>query len=593
MNLTEDHLKLSEVKSALSNHSKPTDGSTRVGYFVMSNFTANPIEPYLKYWHMNHARQTEIHFSDLDNPRLEIFDSNSELYSNKARDSILLINLDEWVPDFTKNKWNSNDIFEEYKSLLNRLIEKTHGQIFINSFIYNPFIENGFESAPHEMSIASKVLTLNSNLLTYIKPLKDRITLLDWNKYTSWLGFERTYDNRKWNLYRIPFTNEFYKQIASDIYFATHNKLGGMKKCVILDCDNTLWGGIIGEDGISDIKLDSETIPGRFFYQFQEQLVELNKRGILLSLCSKNNPDDVFDVLDKHPFCLLKREHFSAIKINWENKAQNILEIGRSLNLGLDSFIFIDDSNMECDLIRNEIPGIEVLQVPSSDRLYNLPHLLNQKPYFKSGSSSIEDTHRVQMYSDEFKRQDLKKNFTNIDEFIKTLKLKLTIRRNPLNQVPRIAQLTQKTNQFNFTSKRHSENTIADFISSTRTHVYTAEVEDKFGKYGITGVIVVETGDAKVGNVEIFLMSCRILGRKIELYFLNKVIHEIQKEFEIKHWRTEYIPSLKNQQLAEFWPRCGLTLQEIVNETKIYEGQFQIDLPKKPLLEVIYIDNDT
>ena len=328
------------------------------------------------------------------------------------------------------------------------------------------------------------------------------------------------------------------------------------KKCIVLDLDNTLWGGILGEDGISGIKIGGD-YPGKAFSFFQQSLHQLSKTGIILTVCSKNNEADVLEAWEKNPFMVLKKEHFAAYRINWADKATNIKELADELNIGLDSLVFVDDNPTERELIRHMLPMVYVPVFPSQP--YELPLFFKKlvDECFKVYSITEEDRKKTAQYKANAARAQAQHSFTDFEAFLESLDIQITIEAANEFNIPRIAQMTQKTNQFNLTTKRYSD---AD-IKSRLAHgwkIWCISVADRFGDNGITGAIMVN------GNtIDSFLLSCRILGKGIEKAFLKKILALLKESGYISIW-AHYIPTAKNAQVADFYEQCGFPC--VINE---------------------------
>src|SRR5262249_27162949 len=260
-------------------------------------------------------------------------------------------------------------------------------------------------------------------------------------------------------------------------------------------------------------KLDRNDYPGKAFYDFHTSLLHLAERGVLIVLCSKNNEADVFEVLDEHPWCRLKRTHLSGWRINWQDKATNIVELADELNLGLDSFVLVDDSPAECELVRNLLPEVTVLSVP--EKVYELPSLLLKQGLFDTLRLTDEDKGRARLYQSETQRKSSRGAFLSVDDYLASLETVAVIHRMTPAEGPRAAQLTQKTNQFNLTTKRYSEADMRTFAARTDAAVFTLSVKDRFGDLGLVGVAILER-DGTAGRIDSFLMSCRVLGRGLE-----------------------------------------------------------------------------
>lgn len=330
--------------------------------------------------------------------------------------------------------------------------------------------------------------------------------------------------------------------------------MGHAKKCLILDCDNTLWGGVIGEDGLKGINLSPSEYPGCIYYEFQQTLLHLYERGVLLCLCSKNNEKDVFQVLEEHPHSLIQKKHLAAWQINWKDKGTNIKTLSTELKLNPDSFVFVDDSQNECEWVKNCFSEMEVLQVPSDLPLF--PKLLLHHGWFDTLAFTEEDKKRTHLYQSERLRTSTRKKYENLDDYLKSLNLELAVHAMEDEETTRVAQLTQKTNQFNLTTKRYSERDIKQFQQDPKARIYTMSARDRFGDYGLTGVLIAVLKD-KTAHIDSFLLSCRVLGRNLEYAFLDFCLGELKTHWKMDSWQAKFIPTAKNEQVSDFWTRIG------------------------------------
>jgi FkbH-like protein len=367
------------------------------------------------------------------------------------------------------------------------------------------------------------------------------------------IGINSFYDNRFWYFSAAPYSLDALNVIAKNDFKFINALRGKNKKCLILDCDNTLWGGIIGEDGIDGIKL-SKHGSGGSFYDFQQELVNLHNRGVVLALCSKNNEEDVWEVFDMHPEMLLKREHIAAYEINWEDKAGNIKNISKSLKLGLDSFVFIDDSPFETNMVREILPRVEVILVDPKQS-FDYRQVIGSTGFFDSLQYSAVDRQRTKMYQVESGRRKLQKRSGCIDEFLEKLGMEVTVKFADEKSIHRIAQLTQRTNQFNLTTKRYSDADIKKFVDNDTCDVLYLSLKDKYDDAGIVGAVILQSsGDT--AEIDTCLLSCRVIGRGVETAFLSCVI-EAARLRKVEIVQGKYSPTSKNQQVSDFYSRCG------------------------------------
>ena len=332
------------------------------------------------------------------------------------------------------------------------------------------------------------------------------------------------------------------------------------KKCLVLDLDNTLWSGVVGEEGVEGILL-SGSYPGKAFHLWQEGLKELEKSGVMLAICSKNNMADVEEVWSKRDDMLLQKSDFVAMRINWQDKATNIRELAEELNIGLDSMVFVDDNPTERELIKQQLPEVIVPDFP--EQPYGLMELYKElvENYFGAYRITQEDRSKTTQYIANAQRKQQQAAFTNMEEYLQSLEMKLRIEKVNAATLQRVAQLTQKTNQFNLTTRRYTEADIQRLMDDG-ADVWTLTVSDKFGDYGLTGVMIVANG-----KIDTLLMSCRVLGKGIEMAFIKKVLSEYRGEI-----KAEYITTAKNGQVAEFYDKLGMSRVETLNDGMIYSA---------------------
>lgn len=360
---------------------------------------------------------------------------------------------------------------------------------------------------------------------------------------------------------------------------------GQRKKCLVLDLDNTLWGGVLGEDGVDGIKIGGD-YPGNAFLYFQEALVELSKTGVILAVCSKNNENDVLEAWEKNPFIKLEKNFISSYRINWNNKADNIREIAAELNIGLDSIVFVDDNPTERELVRQKLPMVETPEFPTKP--YGLMEFYENlvDEYFQTSFLTKEDVAKTEQYRANSLRAAAALKFADMSEFIRSLSIKIKILTADSFNIGRIAQMTQKTNQFNLTTRRYSESDINTFVKSGYI-VLCGSVSDRFGDSGITAAIIIRT-EQETAHIDSYLLSCRILGKGIENVFLSAVLNSLKNK-GIKSVTAEFIPTPKNSQVADFYDRNKFVLK---NETQEGVRHYELELDKyistDDLYEIIY-----
>jgi FkbH-like protein len=331
-----------------------------------------------------------------------------------------------------------------------------------------------------------------------------------------------------------------------------HPLSGKVAKVLALDLDNTLWGGVIGEDGLDGIKLGHE-YPGAAYLELQRVILDLRDRGVLLAICSKNNPRDALEVFERHPHMLLKQEHFAALKINWEDKASNLRAIARDLNLGSDSIAFFDDNPAEREFVRAHAPEVMVLDFPSEPT--KLAETLRSAAVFERLTLSSEDRERSRYYAQDRQRAELEASSSSLEDFYRSLELVVELSPVADGTLARTAQLTQKTNQFNLTTRRYGEPEIAALRNDPGVDVLTVRTSDRFGDNGLVGVAIVKRSE-DAAELDTLLLSCRVIGRTIETALLAHVI-ESERARGATRLLGKFVATKKNGPARDFFPKHG------------------------------------
>lgn len=394
------------------------------------------------------------------------------------------------------------------------------------------------------------------------------IRIIDTQDIVRAVGQQASFDNRFYFRSKAPYTGAYMNELAHRIAAAARGFGAHFYKVLALDCDNTLWGGVIGEDLLNGIKLSPHDYPGNIFWRMQQEFAALERQGILLALVTKNNVADVEEVLRNHPDMVLNEAQIVAKKANWEDKSSNLRALAQELNVGLDSFIFLDDSSFECEAVRQQLPMVKTVQVPST--LSNYPHVVTEiKSLFLAGGISADSKGKTEQYRQRAGAEELKAQLSSQEEYLATLELKVELTRNARANVTRISELSQKSNQFNLTTHRYSVAEIEQMMEGDTHEVYSLVVSDKFGSAGLTGVAIMRyEGSAAI--VENFFMSCRVIGRGVETGIWARIVADATKR-GCTELRTVYIPSAKNAQVADFYDRLSIPLiKEISDGTRQY-----------------------
>lgn len=557
------------IESVRNSEANPRSEHPTFRISILRNYTVEAILPLLKFHCFRNGVTPVITVGDYDNVQQEILNTSSHVYETKPDLIIVSLLLEHLDPASISVAWDSSAAQATVLSMLNDLVAKTSVPAIVNTFISPLHSEDGIGAARHSEHRVSKVHELNAAIRRFAREHADHVFVLDWERILMRLGEQLAIDYRFNYLYRAPFKKDFNEACAAEIGKIVRLLRGGVKKCLVLDCDNTLWGGVIGEDGLDGIALNPHEYPGRCYYEFQRSVLNLVEQGVLVALCSKNNADDVFEALDKHPHCLLKRSHLAAWRIDWNNKAANLTALAQELNLGIDSFVFVDDSAVECQLIRQTAAEVTVLQVPGNP--YDLPRLLYSEGWFDTLSVSSEDRQRTSMYVAERERSEFKSRYVNVDEYLQSLELAASVYRARDEDLARVAQLVGKTNQFNLTTRRHPEVVIRDYAADPDWAVYVMKARDRFAELGVIATLIAHR-TARIGTVDTLLMSCRALGRRLEEVFVDDCLSELETQWGIAEWRAEYVVTRKNGQVRDFWERMGFAVSAADERRVLYHA---------------------
>jgi FkbH-like protein len=378
--------------------------------------------------------------------------------------------------------------------------------------------------------------------------------VLDAQRWVARVGERKAFNPKLWYLGKIAFSTDVYKEAVRDIKAATRGLSGKAKKLIVLDLDDTLWSGIVGEVGWEQLGLGGHDAVGEAFVDFQRALKSLRNRGILLAIVSKNEESVALEAIRKHPEMVLREDDFAGWKINWRDKAANIEELVSELNLGLDSVVFIDDNPVERARVKDALPGVFVPDWPKDKLLY--VQVLSTLDCFDSGSVSSEDRQRAGMYKAERERTTLRNTVGSIDGWLETLNTRVVVETLNKENLARVAQLFNKTNQMNLTTRRMTAAELLDWTSGGERQIWGFRTSDRFGDSGLTGIVGVE---AKGDTLEIvdFILSCRVMGRRIEEAMLS-VSSEYGRARGLKLLSARYIETAKNKPCLSFFEHSGL-----------------------------------
>lgn len=446
-------------------------------------------------------------------------------------------------------------VCDKFRCLWEQLTNIYHCPIIQNNFEYPYFRLLGNKDASDIHGRVNFVTKLNLSFYEYTQK-NSNLYICDINYLSASYGLEKWSDSYYWYMYKYAVSVPAIPYLAFNIANIIKSIYGKNKKVLNLDLDNTLWGGIIGDDGIGNIEIGQETPTAQAYSDFQEYLKLHNQLGILLSVNSKNEKENALRGLE-HPDSVLKADDFVIIKANWKLKSENLLDTAKELCLLPESFVFVDDNPAERDIISSQISGVAV---PEINRVENYISIIDKSGFFELTSLSVDDLKRTKMYQDNVKRDQLQKSFANYEDYLITLEMEAEIQSfNPI-YISRIAQLTNKSNQFNLTTKRYSQTDIERVMKNSEYITLYGRLKDKFGDNGVVSVIIGKLGDLDKGDlyIQLWLMSCRVLKRNMEYAMMDELVKK-SRVSGVKRIIGYYYPTAKNRMVKEFYKWLGFT----------------------------------
>ena len=533
---------------------------------ILRNVTVETMLPVISGELLRAGFAPEIHLGDFDAIASETMAGDAALYAF-APDFVFLCQWLEGISPQLATRFTSlsgDQVTAEVariagvvEMLVRAVRANTAVPILINNFPLPARPTLGILDSQQPHGQTNAILALNAQLLQLAADVPD-VYIVDFMRLSAQIGSAEFYDAKQWHIARLPFGRRAQLAVGRELATFVRALRGCSKKCLVLDCDNTLWGGVIGEDGLEGIALGA-TYPGSCFAEFQREILNLYDRGVVLALCSKNDEADVLRVLREHPDMLLHEQHFATWFINWDDKPENLRRIAAALNIGLDALVFVDDNAFEIDFVRAELPQVATILLPK-DRA-EFAAALGRAGLFDSLTLTVEDRLRTGSYRADVERARLQRSSTNVAEYLSSLGIVMTFGPPSELELPRVAQLSQKTNQFNLTTRRYTEAEIRGLRAAGDARVYVMKGRDTVSDLGLVGVIVMRLS-GEVADVEACFVSCRALGRNLEDAFLAAAASDVFATGRISRVVGRYLPTEKNGLCKDFYEKCGFVLIE-------------------------------
>lgn len=546
---------------------------------IAATFTAEPIEQYLEFWMPELDIPSKIEFALYNQVFQQLLDPLSLLSKNEHGINIILMRFEDW------ERFESNtEVGEDFQSSAYEKIERN-----VQDLLLALKSAAGCSATPNLVYLcpASPTAVADTKRVAFFKQMEElmvseldsigNIHLMTTSDLVAAYPVETYYDPVGDKLGHVPYTPLFFSSLGTAIARKISVIRSAPHKVIVLDCDHTLWKGVCGEDGVLGIEID----PPR--KALQEFMVAQHGTGMLICLCSKNNEEDVVEVFERRLEMPLRRDHIVSWRVNWKPKSENIRALAEELQLGLDSFIFIDDNPVECAEVQANCPEVLTLVLPQE--LDSIPRFLANVWAFDRGQVTEEDKQRTALYKNNIERERFREQSLTLGDFMTNLGLEIQISTLAPQHFARVSQLTQRTNQFNFTTVRRSEGEIQQLSQVGKFECLVVEVRDRFGDYGLVGVIIFEAESDAI-KVDTFLLSCRVLGRGVEHRMLSRLA-EVAQARGLSRVDVSYIPTQKNQPALNFLDSVGAQFKQPLGDGYFFKFpvSFAVALTYSPRVE--------
>lgn len=540
------------------NLKKDTTGFKTIKIAILADNASQLLHQALKGYGIANDLNFDIYEADYNQIEQSVGNPQSGLYGFGAEFVIINKSAEHLLKDFyKKNPFEqtqfAQSIAEELRFYADTISTRTKAKVIFTNFTEIHDRVFGNFSAKTKQSFPYQVKKLNLMMMDLAQEHKS-VFICDIASLVVQHGYHQSFDPKLYINGDMVYSLHILPYVAQQLTNIIQSITGSFKKCLVLDLDNTTWGGIIGDDGMEGIQLGYFGI-GKAFTELQLWVKQLKQRGIIIAVCSKNTEHIALEPFEKHPDMVLRKDDIAVFVANWETKVDNIAHIQSILNIGYDSMVFLDDNPFEREMLKSAIPALTVPDLPEDPAEYVT--YLRELNLFETASFTEEDAERTKQYQEEAKRNVLKRSFENEDEFLESLEMCSDVQ--PFNDfsIPRVAQLSQRSNQFNLRTVRYTENDIKDLLGSAGQHTLSLTLEDKYGDHGIIGLIILKK-DAGAFFIDTWIMSCRVLKRGMENFTLNTIV-ALAKAQGIGKIIGEYLPTAKNGIVKDHYQNLGFT----------------------------------
>lgn len=550
---------------------------------ILRSFTLEPVVPLLRAAALSRGVNLDVQVGGFNSYGEEIFDPNSRVYGFDPQIAILAIQTRDLLPELWEDRAEPDvarlralvaETLEQYERWITAFRSRSQAYLIVHTLEVPAFPSLGAFDAQQGEGQSEAIRSINRGLKR-LAGAERGVYVLDYDNLVARFGRLNWRDEARWLSIRMPMAPGALAHLADEYLRYVLALTGRGCKALVVDLDNTLWGGVLGDDGSSGIKLGGE-YPGSAHLALQRAMLALRERGVILAVCSRSDHDEAVELMRSHEAMLLRPEHFSALRINWNQKAANLGEIAAELNIGIDALAFMDDDPAQREQIRQLLPEVHVIELSADPATYAAS--LRAAPVFERLSLSAEDRLRNDHYLAEKRRIELRESSDALEDYYRSLEIAVSVGEAGPESLSRVAELTRKTNQFNLTTRRYSEQEVATMVADPNWRVYVLSAADRFGDYGLVAVAIAQCADS--WDVDTLLMSCRAMGRGIETALLAYMTREAAAAGarSVRGW---YLPTKKNAPASDFYSRHGFAVKARDGDNLLYEYGFEspIDWP--------------
>ena len=564
-----DPLRLSSVEvRRLSRELRRTDLPVEVRIAFAGNIVFDPLPEFAEVHLACDGMMARTHVAPFGQPLQQLLDPHSPLHDFDPNFLMLHFELDALLPGLLSRRsgagpdgWREavREVIVAIEPAVRAALDTTDAVLLLTNYTGPDCYELGIADSRAEFGQQEFFAQLNSSLARTFRSER-RVQIVDLCRLMAYHGRSRARDRRLYYVARLPWHESFLPVLADELVRHIGAALGRIRKCLVVDLDNTLWGGVLGEEGPEGILVGMGDPVAEAHLDLQRSILALRKRGILLAVCSKNNPQDVEEVFRMRTDMPLKREDFVCMEVGWDLKHEGLKRIAAELNIGTDSLVFLDDNPAEVELIRQLMPEVECVGVPEDPSLR--PTCLDRIHGLDRVVITAEDLAKTRQYHENAKRSSERRQFADLRGYLMSLRTRVTIRIADPDMLARAHQLFAKTNQFNLTTRRYMAAEIEALARDPASAIVMAHAEDRFGDIGWIGATVVRGLDGEEASIEAFVLSCRAMGRGIERALLNYVRHVCFEWSACKRIVAEFLPTAKNVPVIEFYDDYGFEVVE-------------------------------